>query len=311
MAIIATARSLFPVATMTFVVGSNWMISCRASNPSDAASGAGGRPRSSTTSRGFSRRSSVMADRRSLASSTVYSDAKAHFICSRISASSSTRRSAVLAMVVFGMVSSPGIRSDGRSGCGRDRQLDPNPRLVVLDLGLPPAPDAASEGLEALQEIIQFDPTTKVIVATGNSDRAVAMIAMQRGAYDFIEKPVQLDVLRVILQRAAYLSRLEQENRALQEQATVNGFGELLGESPPMQGIFEMIRRVAASDVPVLITGESGTGKELVAGAIHRHSMRKAGPFVATNGSAIPENLLESELSGYENGAFTGVPRRQ
>src|SRR5437879_8435476 len=86
------------------------------------------------------------------------------------------------------------------------------PRLVVLDLGLPPASDAATEGLEALKEIIQFDPTTKVIVATGNSDRAVAMIAMQRGAYDFIEKPVQLDVLRVILQRAAYLSRLDQDN---------------------------------------------------------------------------------------------------
>ena len=186
-----------------------------------------------------------------------------------------------------------------------------NPRLVVLDLGLPPAPDAASEGLEALQEIIQFDPTTKVIVATGNSDRAVAMIAMQRGAYDFIEKPVQLDVLRVILQRAAYLSRLEQENRALQEQATVNGFGELLGESPPMQGIFEMIRRVAASDVPVLITGESGTGKELVARAIHRHSTRKAGPFVAINCSAIPENLLESELFGHEKGSFTGAHRQQ
>ena len=185
------------------------------------------------------------------------------------------------------------------------------PRLVVLDLGLPPIPDAASEGLAALQEIIQFDPTTKVIVATGNSDRAVALNAIQSGAYDFIEKPVQLDVLRVILQRAAYLSRLEQENRALQEQATANGFGELLGESPPMQRIFEMIRRVAASDVPVLITGESGTGKELVARAIHRHSMRKAGPFIPINCSAIPENLLESELFGYEKGAFTGAHRQQ
>jgi two-component system NtrC family response regulator len=185
------------------------------------------------------------------------------------------------------------------------------PRLVVLDLGLPPAPDAASEGLAALQEIIQFDPTTKVIVATGNSDRAVALNAVQSGAYDFIEKPVQLDVLRVILQRAAYLSRLEQENRALQEQATTKGFSELLGESPSMQLIFEMIRRVAASDVPVLITGESGTGKELVARSIHRHSSRKAGPFIAINCGAIPENLLESELFGYEKGAFTGAHRQQ
>jgi two-component system NtrC family response regulator len=185
------------------------------------------------------------------------------------------------------------------------------PRLVVLDLGLPPAPDVAAEGLAALQEIIEFDPTTKVIVATGNSDRAVAMIAIQRGAYDFIEKPVQLDVLRVILQRAAYLSRLEQENRTLQEQATVNGFGELLGESPSMQHIFEVVRRVAASDVPVLITGESGTGKELVARAIHRYSTRKAGPFIPINCSAIPENLLESELFGHEKGAFTDAHRQQ
>jgi two-component system NtrC family response regulator len=185
------------------------------------------------------------------------------------------------------------------------------PRLVVLDLGLPPAPDVAAEGLAALQEVIQFDPTTKVIVATGNSDRAVAMIAIQSGAYDFIEKPVQLDVLRVILQRAAYLSRLEQENRALQEQVTANGFGELLGESLAMQRIFEMIRRVAASDVPVLITGESGTGKELVAQAIHRHSTRKAGPFIPINCSAIPENLLESELFGHEKGAFTDAHRQQ
>ncbi len=185
------------------------------------------------------------------------------------------------------------------------------PRLVVLDLGLPPAPDAASEGLAALQEIIQFDPTTKVIVATGNSDRAVALNAIQSGAYDFIEKPVHLDVLRVILQRAAYLSRLEQENLTLQEQASADGFGELIGGSSPMQGVFAMIRRVAGSEVPVLITGESGTGKELVARAIHRQSTRKAGPFIAINCSAIPETLLESELFGHEKGAFTGAQRQQ
>src|SRR5437773_1367520 len=141
MAIIATARSLFPVATMTFMVGSNWMISCRASNPSVATSGAGGSPRSSTTSRGVSRRRSVRALRRSLASSTVYSDAKAHFICSRISASSSTSRSAgpgwvrslviaSSAMIVFCMAPPLRSRSDGRPGRGCDRQLDPNPRAL-------------------------------------------------------------------------------------------------------------------------------------------------------------------------------------
>lgn len=185
------------------------------------------------------------------------------------------------------------------------------PALVILDLGLPPAAGAATEGLAALREILQQSPTVKVIVATGNRERANALAAIEGGAYDFIEKPVQLEVLKVILQRAAYLSRLEQENRTLQKQAGATGFEEILGVSPAMQGIFEMIRRVAGSEVPVLITGESGTGKELVARAIHQQSARKAGPFIAINCSAIPETLLESELFGYEKGAFTGAHRQQ
>ena len=185
------------------------------------------------------------------------------------------------------------------------------PRLVLLDLGLPPDTNGSSEGLATLREILQFDPTMKVVVVTGNSDRANALAAVEGGAYDFIEKPVQLEVLKVILQRAVYLSRLEQENRTLQEHAGGTGFEEILGVSPAMQGIFEMIRRVAGSEVPVLITGESGTGKELVARAIHRQSTRKAGPFIAINCGAIPETLLESELFGYEKGAFTGAHRQQ
>ncbi len=185
------------------------------------------------------------------------------------------------------------------------------PPLVVLDLGLPPDPDAASEGLAALRESLQLEPRTKVIVVTGNSDRAKALAAIDGGAYDFIEKPVQLEVLRVILQRAAYVSSLELENRTLLERATQNGFEEILGISPAMQGIFDMIRRVGASEVSVLITGESGTGKELVAQAIHRQSARKGGPFITINCGAIPENLLESELFGYEKGAFTGASRQQ
>jgi two-component system NtrC family response regulator len=184
------------------------------------------------------------------------------------------------------------------------------PPLVLLDLGLPPAVDEATEGLATLQEILQFAPATKVIVATGNSDRANALAAVRSGAYDFVQKPVPLDVLKIILNRAAHLYRLEQENRALQEQTGLGEFSEIIGVSAPMQRIFEMIRRVAGSDVPVLITGDSGTGKELVARAIHHRSARKNGAFIAINCGAIPENLLESELFGHEKGAFTGAHRQ-
>jgi len=184
------------------------------------------------------------------------------------------------------------------------------PPLVILDLGLPPAAEAATEGLSALSEILDCAPGTKIIVATGNSDRTHALAAVQSGAYDFIQKPLQLDVLRVVLQRAIHLYRLEQENRSLQQQNCAGEFKDIIGVSPAMQQIFEMIQRVAGSDVPVLIAGESGTGKELVARAIHQRSLRKDGPFIAINCGAIPENLLESELFGHEKGAFTGAHRQ-
>jgi two-component system NtrC family response regulator len=185
------------------------------------------------------------------------------------------------------------------------------PRLILLDLGLPPDTDGASEGLAILKETLHLNPTAKVIVVTGNSDRAKAVAAVESGAYDFIEKPVQLDVLKIVLQRAAYLSTLEQEHRALQQKAAHDEFEGLVGNSAPMQNVFRMIRRVGPSDVPVLITGESGTGKELVARAIHRQSARKDQPFVAINCGAIPETLLESELFGYEKGAFTGAAQQR
>ena len=139
------------------------------------------------------------------------------------------------------------------------------PRLVLLDLGLPPDTDGASEGLAILREALRLNPIAKVIVVTGNSDRAKAVAAIESGAYDFIEKPVQLDVLKILLQRAAYLSNLEQDNRALQEPSDQNEFEGLVGNSARIQDVFRMIRRVGPSDVPVLITGDSGTGKELVA----------------------------------------------
>jgi two-component system NtrC family response regulator len=185
------------------------------------------------------------------------------------------------------------------------------PRMVLLDLGLPPDIDGASEGLAILRETLRLNPMAKVIVITGNSDRAKAVAAIESGAYDFIEKPVQLEVLKIVLQRAAYLSNLEQESSSLLERAGQYEFEGIVGDSASIQKVFDMIRRVGPSDVPVLITGESGTGKELVARAIHRQSARKGEPFVAINCGAIPETLLESELFGYEKGAFTGAAQQR
>ena len=199
--------------------------------------------------------------------------------------------------------------ADRAAALAHVRQL--RPPVILLDLGLPPDVDGASEGLAILRESLQLNPLAKVIVITGNSDRAKAITAIQSGAYDFIEKPVQLDVLRVVLQRASYLSNLEQDHRELQKKSGQSGFEGLVGDSPQIQEIFRMIRRVGPSDVPVLITGESGTGKELVARAVHRQSARQAAPFVPINCGAIPETLLESELFGYEKGAFTGATQQR
>ena len=184
------------------------------------------------------------------------------------------------------------------------------PCLVVLDLGLPPAVDASTEGFAILQELVQWNPMIKVVVVTGNTDRANALAAIAGGAYDFLEKPVQLDLLKTVLQRAWHVASLEQENQALREDLS-GGFEELLGVSSAMQVVYDKIRRVAGSSVPVLILGETGTGKELVARAIHRQSPRKSGPFVAINCGAIPETLIESELFGHEKGSFTGAHKLQ
>ena len=184
-------------------------------------------------------------------------------------------------------------------------------QIILLDLGLPPDTDGASEGLAVLSETLQIDPLAKVIVLTGNSDRSKAIAAIESGAYDFIEKPVQLDVLRVVLQRANYLSNLEREKLALQKQSGENQLEGLVGDSPQLENVVRMVRRVGPLDVPVLITGESGTGKELVARAIHGQSPRSSGAFVAINCGAIPETLLESELFGYEKGAFTGAVQQR
>lgn len=181
------------------------------------------------------------------------------------------------------------------------------PAVVTLDLGLPPDPNGVEEGFQTLGTLLQQEALTKVIIITGREEHQHALEAIGQGAYDFFRKPIQFDELKVLISRALHVYELERERRALQQQAQPEGFEGMLGVSPPMQEVFAAIRRVAATDASVVISGESGTGKELVARAIHRHSLRKAGPFIAINCGAIPENLLESELFGHEKGAFTGA----
>jgi len=182
-----------------------------------------------------------------------------------------------------------------------------HPPVVTLDLGLPPHPGGVEEGLLTLTAMLEHDPLIKVIIITGQAEKENALQAIGQGAYDFLCKPIQVEELKGILRRAFYVTQLERENRALQRQTESESFEGMLGTSLPMQDVFATIRRVATTEVPILVAGESGTGKELAARAIHRLSARKAGPFVAINCGAIPETLLESELFGHEKGAFTGA----
>ncbi|VAV85708.1 Response regulator of zinc sigma-54-dependent two-component system [hydrothermal vent metagenome] len=181
-------------------------------------------------------------------------------------------------------------------------------QVVTLDLGLPPDADGAGEGLLCLKELLRIDPYLKVIIITGNTDKANAHEGISSGAYDYMSKPVDMDELRIVLKRAFHVADIEHENKELKGKVERDAvFEDILGTSNLMQEIFSTITKVAPTDVPVLITGESGTGKELVARAVHQRSSRKDGPFIAINCGAIPENLLESELFGHEKGAFTGA----
>lgn len=186
------------------------------------------------------------------------------------------------------------------------------PQVVTLDLGLPPHEDSSEEGFRCLGEMLRIAPEAKVIVITGNEGKEIAVKAVQMGAYDFYQKPINLDELKVIIKRAFHLQTLEDENRRLQSALDECGTDVkgILGQCAEMQQVFTTIRKVASSDISVLIHGESGTGKELVARAIHAQSLRKDGPFIPINCGAIPENLLESELFGHEKGAFTGAMAR-
>jgi len=181
------------------------------------------------------------------------------------------------------------------------------PAVVTVDLGLPPYPREVKEGFQTLSDILQQNSTTKVIVITGQQEREHALLAVNKGAYDFFCKPIQTEELKVVLRRALHIYQLEKELRELERGMDGPSFEGMLGKSPQMQEVIAAIRRVATTDVPVLIMGETGTGKELVARAIHRLSTRSVGPLVAINCGAIPENLLESELFGHEKGAFTGA----
>lgn len=182
------------------------------------------------------------------------------------------------------------------------------PKVVTLDLGLPPDPANASEGLATLSEIMTLAPNTKVICVTGNSDKTNALKAIELGAYDFYQKPVEMDTLAIIIGRAFHVADLESENRNLQ--LGENPFGTIIGSSPAIQKACKLSERIAKADITTLLLGESGTGKEVFARAIHDASPRAKGPFVAINCASIPDNLLESELFGYEKGAFTGAAKQ-
>jgi len=183
---------------------------------------------------------------------------------------------------------------------------DPVP-VAIVDLGLPPDPDGASEGLSILAEILTIAPATKVIIATGNETREHALRAIALGAYDFYQKPIDIDVLQLIVARAERKFDLEAENRKLLQTATASPVDGIIGNSPEMLRVLRSIEKMAPANVAVLLRGESGTGKELLARAVHKLSARAHEPFVPINCAAIPETLLESELFGHERGAFTGA----
>ncbi len=184
-----------------------------------------------------------------------------------------------------------------------------SPAVVTLDLGLPPDPDGVTEGFATLEEILSLKPATKVIVASGHGARESARRAIALGAFDFYHKPVDIDELGMIVRRAYHVADLEAENRRLAESASAGSdvLGGIITGAPEMIKVSRMIERVATADVSVMLLGASGTGKELLARGLHNASLRANKPFIAINCAAIPENLLESELFGYEKGAFTGA----
>jgi two-component system NtrC family response regulator len=196
------------------------------------------------------------------------------------------------------------VASDRESALIQFRRHQPT--VVTMDLGLPPDPDSVSEGFRLLEALLDADPHVKVVVLTGQNDQAHALRAIALGAYDFLAKPFEPEMLNLTLERAFRLAELQAENRRLQALHLTDTMEGLTTRDPEMLRVARMVERVARSDATVLLLGESGTGKEVLAQGLHQASKR-TGRFIAINCAAIPENLLESELFGYEKGAFTGA----
>ena len=184
-----------------------------------------------------------------------------------------------------------------------------SPAVVTMDLGLPPDADSVSEGFKLLEQILAVDSDIKVIVLTGQNDQANALRAIALGAYDFFAKPFEPELLTLTIGRAFRLFELQRENRRLQALHQPDALSGLMTRDPDMLRVCRTIEKVASSNATVMLLGESGTGKEVLARGLHQLSPRRAGKFVAINCAAIPENLLESELFGYEKGAFTGAAK--
>lgn len=184
------------------------------------------------------------------------------------------------------------------------------PAVITMDLGLPPDPDGATEGFAILQQILALAPDTKIIVLSGNQDRENAVKAIGFGAYDFHQKPFDPEMLGLVIERAYYLHALQLENRRMQQMQDSAPMAGLISRDPGMLKICRNIEKVAPSSASVMLLGNSGTGKEVLARALHQLSPRHDKRFMAINCAAIPENLLESELFGYEKGAFTGAVKQ-
>jgi two-component system NtrC family response regulator len=199
------------------------------------------------------------------------------------------------------------LANDRESAIAQLRRVQP--AVVTMDLGLPPAPDDTTEGFRTLQEILAQAPDTKVIVLTGQGDRGNALKAVALGAYDFYTKPFEPELLGLMIDRAFKLHELQQENKRLSSMSRPEALSGLITRDPALLRACRTVEKVAPTSATVTVLGESGTGKEILARALHELSGRK-GRFVAINCAAIPENLLESELFGYERGAFTGAAKQ-
>jgi len=200
------------------------------------------------------------------------------------------------------------IAGDRESALAQVRRHEP--AVVTMDLGLPPDPDGSTEGMATLQQILALAPNTKVIVLTGNQEHANAVKAIGIGAYDFHQKPFDQEALGMVIKRAFFLHALQEENRNLMRSLADSPMAGIVSRDPGMLKVCRNIEKVAPASASVMLLGESGTGKEVIARAVHRLSPRKEKRFVAINCAAIPENLLESELFGYEKGAFTGAVKQ-